>query len=344
LNLTEFSKRVLVASGIVLGVILSGLFIWFAFDIILIIFAGCLLAVLFHGVSSGIAKYTPLPTRFWLTLLIILSLAGIISGTWFYGRMFYSHFNQLTESLTAAANQLMAQYEFARKFFSEITRLINQLSQLDILANIRTFFSTTIGFLFNAFIIYFLGIYIAIEPHTYVNGFLQLFPAGYQPRMKQVISHVYHMLKWWLLGRIVSMISIGLLTVIGLWILNIPLPLTLATLAAMLEFIPYLGPILSAFPAIIIALTVSPLTSLYVAILYFIIQQIEGYVITPIIHEEAIAMPPAITLAIQIFFGILAGSIGLIMASPFSATLIVLIQMLYVQDIQHNDVKVLGEH
>ena len=344
MDLKEFSKRVLVASGIVLGVVAIGPSIWYILDFILILFAGCLLAVLFRGVSTGIARYAPLSSRIWLFILIFISVTGLIAGTWLYGRMFYAHFNHLTESLTAAANQLTDQYEFARKFFSEISHLVSQQNQIDLLTNIRTFFSSTMGLLVNTFIIYFIGIYIATDPYTYLNGLLKLLPSGYQPRIREIISHIYHMLKWWLFGRAISMIAIGVLTGIGLWLLDIPLALTLAILAALLEFIPYLGPVLSAVPAMIIALTVSPLTSLYVGILYFIIQQIESYILTPLIQEETISMPPAITLTIQILFGILAGGIGLIMATPFAATLIVLIQTLYIQDILHNEIKILGEH
>lgn len=340
----DFSSRITLAGLILLVITGTALLFWYTLDVILIIFFGLLLAILYNGLCKGLNKRIPIGRTSWLIILVTLSIIGPAAMFWYYGSILVNQANQLVNSLGHAGNELLMQYDFARDLFDDFKTSFNQLSKLDILTNISGFFSTTLGYVFNILIIFFVGIYVAFEPQTYVNGLLQLFPKSYQSRIREILGALDHMLLWWIAGRLLSMVIIGTLTVIGLLLLGIPLPFTLGALAALLEFIPYLGPILSAIPAILIALTVSPTTALYVALLYFAIQQLEGYLFTPIIQEETISLPPAFTVATQIIFSLLAGGIGLIMAQPFTAMIVLFVQTFYVQDVLHNDVKLLGEH
>lgn len=344
MNQIEFSKRVFIGAAITMGVLLAGLFIWFALRMFMVLFAGCLLSVFLYGTSKWIARRILIPQKLVLVLIVIITIVASVLGTWFYGNMFYFHANQFITNLTSAVNQLTAENDLAMRIYSEITKRLQEISSVDVLTNLRAFFTSTLGYLFDLFVIFFVGIYVAFKPQIYINGLLALFSGNYQPRIREAVINVYKMLKWWLLGRLASMLLIGAFTVFGLWMLDVPMAITLGILAALFEFIPYLGPILASIPAIIIAFTISPITSLYVLILYVIIQQIEGYLVTPLIQEGSISMPPALTLAVQIFFGITTGGIGLLMATPLTAVGIVLIQMLYIEDVLHNDVKVLGEH
>jgi len=139
------------------------------------------------------------------------------------------------------------------------------------------------------------------------------------------------------------MLILGVLTTLGLWILGIPLALTLGIIAAVLSFIPNIGPIISAVPAILIALIESPSKALYVIFLYIGIQTVESYLITPIIQKKAVHLAPALLIAVQIMIGVLLGALGLLLATPLMVVIIVLVQMLYVQDTLGYDVTVLGE-
>lgn len=344
MQLSEFTKRVLIVAVVTLGILFTVLFIWNAFRLILLLFAGGLLSIVFYSASRWITRHTSIPQRVVLVMIIMITIAAAIFGSWFYGNLFYAHVNQFITNLTSAVDQLTAENYVARRIYSEIAKWAQEISRTDLLTNLRVFFSSTLGFIVDLFVIFFVGTYVGFEPKIYINGILTLFSNDYQPRIKQVVFNIYKMLKWWLFGRMVSMLLIGILAVFGLWILDVPMPLTLGILTAMLEFIPYLGPILASLPAIIIAFSVTPLTSIYVIILYFIIQHIEGYLVTPLIQEESISMPPALTLAVQIFFGFTTGGIGLLMATPVTAVVIVLIQMLYIEDILDNKVQILGEH
>ena len=129
------------------------------------------------------------------------------------------------------------------------------------------------------------------------------------------------------------MIIIGVLTAVGLWLLGVPLALTLGLLAALLTFIPNIGPILAVVPAALLALLQSPTRALYVVLLYLGIQTVESYLLTPLMQKRTVSLPPALTIFAQVLMGILVGRIGLVLATPLTAALFVLVKMLYVEDI-----------
>jgi predicted PurR-regulated permease PerM len=137
----------------------------------------------------------------------------------------------------------------------------------------------------------------------------------------------------WMFGKVLSMIAVGALTWLGLGLLGIPLALSLAVLAAALTFIPNFGPVLSAVPAVLLGLMNSPARAAYVALLYVGIQTAESYVLTPIFQKKAGALPPALLIVAQVAMGSLSGGIGLAVATPLTAALLVLVRHLYVEDV-----------
>lgn len=346
-SLKDFSVKTLIVIGILLLTLIVTVVIWYSFDVILLIFAGCLLAITFRGASEYLANHLPFSEKLWLTVTIILSFGTLIFGFWYFGPHVARQINVLSNSTLNSLNHLLDEirkFNIGKEIISEATKSFEETQKLNILARITGIFSSTLNILINILIVLFVGLYTAYEPHQYIDGFIRLVPISYRERMKEIIQSVAHALRWYIIGRVLSMISIGLFTLIGLWILRIPLAFTLATLAALMTFIPYLGPILSATPAILIALSISPAMALYVGLLYTGIQLIESYLITPLIQLRAVSLPPVLTIATQIILGIIAGGIGLIMATPFTVMIIVIIQTVYVEDILGDTIPLLGQH
>jgi predicted PurR-regulated permease PerM len=135
-------------------------------------------------------------------------------------------------------------------------------------------------------------------------------------------------LRNWLGGQLVAMVVVGVVTGVGLALLDVPLALSLATIAALLEFIPFLGPIIAAIPAILIAFTVDPMTALYVLLLYVGVQQLEGYVLTPLVQRWAVELPPALGVLSVVVLGVLFGVPGALFAVPLTIVAIVLVREL----------------
>ncbi len=178
-----------------------------------------------------------------------------------------------------------------------------------------------------------LGIFIALEPQTYVRGILVLVPQQRRERIRQVLDALGETLRWWLVGKFASMLAIGLLTWIGLSIIGVPLALTLGIITALLTFIPNVGPVVSLIPAALLALAQDPIKAVYVVALYVGVQIIESNLITPFIERRTVELPPALTVGVQLILSVFVGGLGLVLAAPLIAAGIVLVQMLYVEDI-----------
>ena len=135
-----------------------------------------------------------------------------------------------------------------------------------------------------------------------------------------------------MIGRVISMVVVGLAIGIGLWLLGVPLALALGSIAFLLDFIPFIGPLVAAVPALLVAFAISPTLAASVALLYGGVQLVEGYVLTPLIEQRSVRLPPALTIAAQVFFGVVTGALGVLFATPLTAAAVTLVQKLYVED------------
>ena len=200
--------------------------------------------------------------------------------------------------------------------------------------------SSTFGAIGGLLIVLVIAMYIAVDPRVYREGLLHLVPQGEQERMREVLKTLAVTLRQWLIARLLAMVAIGTITGLGLFALRIKGAIALGVLAGILEFIPFFGPIISAIPAIGIAMIDSPSKALWVAGLYLLVQQLEGNVITPLILKKRLDIPPALTVVTVAAMGVVFGVLGMLIAEPLLATVLVTTKMLYVQDVVGDEVKV----
>ena len=204
-------------------------------------------------------------------------------------------------------------------------------------------FSSTLSALAGILVLIFVSIFVASDPGLYHRGLMHLFPHSVRPRAGEVLSATATTLRRWLVMQLVAMVVIGVVTTVALLVLGIPGAIALGIIAGFLEFIPYVGPILSAVPAIAMALTDSPDKAIYVVIAYIAIQQLEGLVLQPMLMKEGLELPPVLTILGQALFSIVLGFLGLLLAVPLIATVMIPIKMLYVRDVVGDEVTVPGE-
>jgi predicted PurR-regulated permease PerM len=172
-----------------------------------------------------------------------------------------------------------------------------------------------------------------------VQGVVVLVAPDRRRRVEEVIKQVYFTLKSWLLGKFLTMLFVGVAVGIGLAIMGVPAAFTLGFIAFLLDFIPNIGPIIAAVPAILLAFLASPLTALFVTILYLVVQQVESLVLVPYVFKKTVSMSPVVTLASLILLGVLVGPLGVIMATPLVAALQVIIRELYINDYLERDLE-----
>jgi predicted PurR-regulated permease PerM len=204
-------------------------------------------------------------------------------------------------------------------------------------------FSSTVAVLGGLIVLLFVAIFVAVDPGLYHRGLMHLFPHRARRRAGEVLSATATTLRRWLLMQMIAMVAIGAVTTVALLLLDVKAAIALGIIAGLLEFIPYVGPILSAAPAIAMAVVDGPEKALYVTLAYVAIQQLEGVVLQPLLMKEGLELPPVITILGQALFSLVFGFMGLMLAVPLLATAMVPIKMLYVRDVVGDDVSIPGD-
>jgi predicted PurR-regulated permease PerM len=176
-------------------------------------------------------------------------------------------------------------------------------------------------------LIIFLSIYLAIDPSLYRRGLLRLAPRQRRPRVDQTLTAIATTLRKWLVTQLIAMVVIGLVSTFTLLALNVRAAVPLGILAGLLEFVPTLGPILSALPAIAMAFIDSPEKALAVAIAYIGIQFLENHLLIPVLMKEGIDIPPALTIVMQALMALVFGFLGVLVAVPLLASVLVAARM-----------------
>lgn len=206
------------------------------------------------------------------------------------------------------------------------------------------FLSQTVAVVAGILLIIFMSIYIAAEPDLYHRGLMHLFPHRARERAGEVLSAVALVLRRWLVTQLIAMVVIGTVTTIVLVILDVEAAFALGLIAGLLEFIPTIGPIISAIPAIAMAFLDSPEKALIVTAAYVGIQFLENHLLIPMLMKGGVGVPPVLTILGQALFTLLFGFLGLLVAVPLLAATMVVIKLLYVEGVVGDDVDVVYAH
>lgn len=331
--MSQFLGRVV----LIVGVVALFWLLWQIADILLLAFAGALLAIFFHILVRLLQRFVPLSNQWALlvVVLVLLALFGLLG--WFLAPQLTQDINALFDNVPAALRQVTTQvdqYGWAQRLLDRLPSLEQVVTPSgSLFSRITGTFSNVLSLLANLLLILFVALFLAADPSMYRNGLLQLVPAPRRPRTEAVIDEVVTTLRWWILGQLFSMTVIGVLTGIGLWLIGLPFALTLGVIAGLLEFIPYVGPIVAGVVAALLAFAQSPIDAFYVILLYIGIQQFESNILTPLVHQYTVSLPPVLTLVAVLAIGTLFGFIGLLVATPLLAVIIVLVKMLYIEDV-----------
>ena len=328
----EFNRKVLGVLGMTLAAVLLLLFFLKGFRVLLLILAGVLVASFFLGIADFIRSKTPLKKNLSLVISVLLVIGTMVGISFALAPSISEQIDTLSEQLPQAAKKTMDGIENT----SVGNFVINKIKGIDLQpksSQIKTFFGSIGGMLSTIYIVLFLGAFFMASPETYLRGIVLLFPKKRRDRTREILTVMGRTLKNWLLGKLFSMLIVGILTGIGLSLLGVPLALSLAIFAAIISFIPNFGPLLSLIPAFLLSFMENPTTALYVVLLYAAIQAIESNLLTPLIQKKMISLPMAMVLIAQVVLGLFTGVLGIILAVPLMAIVMVFIKMAYIEDV-----------
>jgi len=260
------THRSLLIVGVFASTVVLLVLVWYLIDVLLLVFAAVLLAIILRAPTDWLARHTGLWPS-WALVVVILGIVALLGvAGWLFGATVSEQMGQLTRRIPEIIGDITKRLE-------QYAWIIQRIQPEKLLEGSPEFLgkgiqviTATFGAVAGFVIVIVLCVFLAAQPGLYVQGAVQLVLLHKRKRAEEVLLAVGRILQWWLVGQLVLMLMVGLLTGIGLLLLGVPLALALLT--GLLNFIPYLGPILAAVPAILVALAESPLLAGYVLVLY----------------------------------------------------------------------------
>lgn len=329
-------RRIIWRSADVARVFLMGMlflflwkFFWMVHTALFIVMLAILIAIVIHAPAKRLQRMG-MPFRFALPLMTIVFVGGLVGLLVAMVPHVVQQMRLLATELPAALEQVQVWLrseagegpgsEFSRNITRQATEFVGRFVPLAF--NLIT---TLLG----SFAIIVLATFFAAQPDVYRDLLLRVVPPESHDRWVRVYSEAGRNLRQWTVGKAVTMLFIGVVTYVGLTLFKIPGALALAAFAALMEFIPNFGPTIAAAPAVVAAFAISPGTALYVALFYFLLQQVQNAITVPLVERRAVNIPPAMLLVWQLMLAVGFGLMALFVATPMLAIIVVAVRILY---------------
>ncbi len=335
-----FLRRALLVAALLIASVFAVTLIRLASDIFLLLFCGILFAVLLRAPTNWLVRHAGLSESAALGFTIIAFVALIAALAWLFSVPISQQIGQLADTLPEAmvrVRQWTQQYYWAKPLAALASDVAKLRLDLQLLGRATGVISSTLQGIISVVVVLFIGFYLAAQPRLYQQGFLKLFPLSARSRAREVLDQIGHTLRLWLLGRFITMVLVGSAAGLGLWALDIPFAFALGLVSGLLEFVPYLGPILATVPALLIAFNIGPTEAFYVLLLFVAIQSAENYLLSPLVEQRAVSLPPALVIFSTLLLATFFGTLGVIVASPLTAVCIVAVKLLVTDNIAERE-------
>lgn len=169
----------------------------------------------------------------------------------------------------------------------------------------------------------------------YGVGLLRLVPRSAQTRAAETFDAISVSLRNWLKGQALGMLFVGVATGVGLWLVGVPAAWAIGLVAGLAEFVPYLGVLIAGVPAVVLGFGQGTDTGLWTLGVLIGVQQLQGNLVMPLLQNKMVDLPPAVTIFGIIAAGILLGPLGVLMATPLTIVVLVLVRRLYLGEGKH---------
>jgi len=353
-----FVRRVLIA--LLLFAVGAGM--WLSARVLLLLFGAVLFAIILLGLAGLLRRAIRMPQKVSVAVVVLLLLLVVAGFFAVLGTQVSQQFGQLAERLPSSAEALQERLRSSALGRSLLDllgasggapvggggaegeplaeRMAGQLG--DFVGWIGSAARAVVGG-FGYLLVVLLGAaYVAFEPGLYRRGLRMMVPRDREEPLDEALDRTGEALWRWAAGVLATMVAVGIVTTTGLWLLGVPSPLALGLIAALLEFVPIVGPVVAAVPAVLLAFTESPMLALWTTLFYLAVQQVEGNMLLPLIQREAVSLPPVVTLFAILVASALFGLVGVLFATPLAVAVMVLTQTLYVKDTLGRKVDVAG--
>jgi|KBSMisStaDraftv2_1062788.scaffolds.fasta_scaffold34253_5 predicted PurR-regulated permease PerM len=296
--------------------------------VLLLAFAGVVFAAIIRAAASPLITRLKVPSTVAVVVVTLLIAALVGGGGWLFGHQVAAQAAELWTALQESLDTLrqrMSDYPLLQSIMEQARGATSP----ETMSKVAKGTATVFGVVIDAALVLFLAVYLALDPITYRDGLVRLFPKAARERLTDALDAAGADLRRWLIGQLGAMLCVGILAAIGLSIAGVPLAVPLGILLGVMDFVPVVGPLIAAIPGVLIAFAQSPHLALWAIVVYLVVQNIEGNVIVPLAQRWAVALPAALTLVGIVAFGTLLGPAGLFLAMPLIVVTKTLVERLY---------------
>lgn len=318
-----FVRRVL----IVLAIGALALALWVLSDLLLLIFAAVLCALALRALTAPLINATGLNQAVALALVVLLIVALCAGLVLQFGSRLSDQISYLMQNVPQALQSLSHQLDLG-----SVSKEVGGSAIGALAARALTIGSSIVGAVAGFVLVIVGGIYFAASPGLYRRGLIALVPERWRAAVTSTIEDSNFALTRWLRAQLIAMALVGVMTGLGMWLAGVPSPLALGLIAAATEFIPIVGPIVGAIPALLLASTQGRDLTLWALAVAVVVQQLENNVIMPFVVGKVVELPAAVGLFATVAMGLLFGPLGLLLGYPLAIVGDVAVRRLYVRE------------
>ncbi len=316
-------------------------FLYLFFGVFVLAFSAVLVAVLLTLLARPFRKRLGLQHWVALTLAGFLLLGVIAAAGYLFGTRIALDIQDVLARMESAQQEIRG--ELGRSPLGSLVLSGLGSNGIPVTQILTRIFTISTSVMAGVVVSVIAGIYFAANPSLYLNGFLTLFPPSRRREAEETSKDVGNALRLWLEGQFMSMLLVGLLSAAATWAIGLPSPMALGLIAAITEFIPYVGPVIAAVPALLVAATQGTDQIVWTLVAYLAIHTAEGNFIAPLIQRRMVYIPPAVMILGIAAIGFIFGPVAVIFAAPMTVVLFVLVKKLYVRDFLNEPTVIPGE-
>jgi predicted PurR-regulated permease PerM len=329
----SFERRVFRATVTVLATVAAAYILWLLVDVLLLLFACSLVSLIFLTITNAIRRATRLPFGAALALSVLGLLAFLTAAFAFFGATLQGEFAELAARLPAAWAEVQGRLRGSTLGASILERAQEFAPTGQTVVNAATTALAAVGGALSGLALVLVGgLYLAAQPTLYAGGLLRLVPIASRGRVADTLDAVTVSLRNWLKGQALGMLFVGVATGLGLWLAGVPAAWAIGLVAGLAEFVPYLGILVAGIPAVVLGFGQGTDTGLWTIAVLIAVQQLQGNLVMPLLQNRMVDLPPAITIFGIIAAGILFGIAGVLLATPLTIVVLVLVRRLYLHE------------
>ena len=310
------------------------LLLWALADVLLQVFLAVLIGAILRALARGTARraHLPQPAALACVLVVIVGALGVLG--YYLGPLLSAQGEALWKTVLHQIDAIRSG-EGHTQWAQWLLQRLSAWSAVGgpLATSARSFITVTTSSLIRFLVMCVTALYFAIDPELYLGGVVRLLPPSYRGRGREILLEAGRALVLWSAGQFVDMLVVGTMAAIGFSVLHLPLAFGLAVLAGLLTFVPFLGALAAAIPALMVGFATGWHTAIWVVAVFACCHIVEAYIVGPFVQRRTVRLPPALTILAMTCLGSIFGLLGVVLGAPLAAVLLVVIREAYVKDV-----------